>query len=127
MNMRVLIVLTGSVEIIRISLAQTDVVPAGFWEIAKDFPVLAIFLGTLYYLTKWGERMLEAQRVALKEVYEAHQTFVASLLDQIERKQSKIDESVGKLADEITVLRGTLAEVANMNDVIDRLLEEVRK
>jgi NAD kinase len=127
MTIRALFVLTGSVGILRIGLVQADIIPDGFWEVAKDFPVLAIFLGTLYYLSRLGERMLEAQRIALKEVYEAHQTFVSSLLDQLERKQDKMDESVGSLTNEIAILRGTLSEVAKVDDVIDRLLAEIRK
>ena len=127
MTIRSMIALGGLSEVLKIILSQLDTVPSGFWEIAKDFPILILFLGSLYYLMRWGERMLEAQRLELKEIYQKNQEYFSHLLNQIDLKQEKMESNIAKLTSEISILRGTISELAKVDDVIDRLLAEIRK
>jgi len=125
MNLKIPFVLLALHEASIIALSQNQVIPDGFWEIAKDFPVLAIFLGTLFFLMKWGERILESQRVALKEIYEGNQEFVSALLGQIESRQDKMDSGIEMLAVEIRSLHATLGELTKVDDVIEQMIDRI--
>ena len=125
MNLRILLVLSSFLEILKVGLFQAEVIPESLWEIAKDFPILVIILGTVYYLTKWGERMLEAQRLALKEVYESSQQFLSTILDQMEIRQNKMTDRIELLTQQMAMFGATLGEVSKVDDVIDRLMEKI--
>jgi hypothetical protein len=129
MGIRLLVVFAGY-EALSISLAQIEGGASGFDIFAKaieDFPVLGLFLLSLYYLMKWLEKMLEAQRVAFKEIYEGNQKFLAILLEQIERKQDQMDKSVQNMAKEMEMMRATLGEAVNVRDVVDQLMDRMAK
>lgn len=131
--------LLGGLETLKIWLLQTEL-PGGLWDLARDFPVLVLFLTSLYYLMKWLDRMLEAQRVSLQQIYDKNQAILNTLLATIERKQDATDThiseltkeialirgTVGELIKEIAILRGTVGEVAKIDDVIDRLMDQIR-
>lgn len=114
-------------EVVILGLAQAEVIPGGLWEIAKDFPVLVVFLATLYYLMRWLDRMLEAQRAMLKEVYDSNQLFLANLLTQIEAKQNKMADRIELLTQQVAMSTATLSELTKVDDVIDRLMEKIQK
>ncbi len=124
MNIRLLLGLTGLLEALRLGLYQAD--PAqGFWDLARDFPILAIFLLSIYFILKWVVKILEDQRAGLREVYESNQDYLSNLLSQIERKQNKLEMDIGGLTKEVEMFRATLGEAVNVKDVVDQLLEKI--
>lgn len=125
--MKLVVGLLTTYEGIILGLAQVEVIPGGLWEIAKDFPVLVGVLATLYYLMKWLDKMLEAQRVMLREVYEGNQLFLSNLLTQIEAKQNKMADRIELLTQQVAMSTATLGEVTKVDDVIDRLMEKIQK
>lgn len=138
MNIKLVAVALTTYEAMIFGLAQAEVVPTGLWEIAKDFPVLVVFLATLYYLMKWLDRMLEtqrvtskevleAQRVTSKEVYEGNQLFLSNLLTQIEAKQNGMANRIELLTQQVAISTATLNELTKVDDVIDRLMEKIQK
>ena len=116
-NRILLIGILSGIEVLKVAVAQVEVIPGGFWEIAKDFPALVLFLAALYYLMRWFDKMLEAERSGLKDIYASNQQFLGTLLSQIEHKQEKMDISSEDLTKEVMILRGTLTEVAKVDDV----------
>lgn len=127
MNMKLLIVVLTTYKAAIFGLAQAEIIPGGLWEIAKDFPVLVVFLAALYYLMRWMDRMLEAQREMLKEVYESNQLFLSNLLAQIDAKQNKMSDRIELLTQQVALSSATLSEVTKVDDVIDRLMEKIQK
>lgn len=127
MNVKLTVVILTIYETAVISLAQAEIVPNGIWEIVKDFPVLGLFLATLYYLMKWLDKTLEAQRLALKEVYESNQLFLSTLLNQIETKQNRMADRIELLTQQVALSTATLSEVVNFEDSIKRLMEKIQE
>lgn len=125
MDLKIPVVILGTYEGLLFGLAQAQLVPDGLWDIAKELPVLALFLATLYYLTKWGSRMLEAQRAELREIYENNQKFLSALLDGIITRQDKMDISIETLAIEIRNLHATLGELTKVDDVIEQMIDRI--
>lgn len=117
-----------AVELIRFGAAfQVGFTDDQIWDIVKDFPLLVIFGVSFYFVAKWMVRLLDDQRAGLKEVYETNQKFINTLLKQIEQRQNRMDQSITDLASQCKLLHSTISEVAKVDDVIDRLLEEIRK
>jgi hypothetical protein len=121
--MKFLLFLLGVYEIIYIALMQ--MIPPELLTAFKDFPLLFIFLGSLYYLMKWLEKMLHSQRVSLKEVYDSNQVFLSELLAQIETKQNKMADRIEILTQQIALINATVSEVAKADDIIERLIERM--
>lgn len=127
MNRFVLAAALGGLETLKIWLAQTDVLPTGLWDLARDFPVLVLFLATLYYLMRWLDKMLEAQRLSIQQIYDKNQVFLNTLLATVERKQDSMDGHIEQLTKEVSILRATVGEVAKVDDVIDRLMDQLKE
>lgn len=104
----------GGLELLKISLAQTEVVPGEVWQILGNFPELTIFLIALYYTVKWLER-----------VYGNNQAIVSDLVKQTDESIKEVRDEVRSLKAEIQVLRGTVSEVAKVDDLMDRLMEKI--
>lgn len=127
-----LIALFGGIEVLKIALYQSEVVPSQVWEILGNFPELTIFLVALYYTVKWLDR-----------VYGNNQKVISALIEQAEHRQDQTDgnikdskgeikaelralrDDVKALRDELQILRATVSEVAKVDDVIDRLMEKI--
>lgn len=126
MNIKLLLGLTGLLEIFRLGFSRAQVDPAqGFWELARDFPILAIFLVSIYFILKWVVRILDDQRQGLREVYESNQSYLANLLSQVEQKQNKLETAIEELSKEVKMFRAALEEAVNVKDVVDQLLEKI--
>lgn len=126
MNVKLLLGLTGLLEVFRIGLSQAQTDPEqGFWDLARDFPILAIFLVSIYFILKWVVKILEDQRTGLREIYESNQDYLSDLLRQIEAKQNKLETKIEKLTGEVEMFRATLGEAVNVKDVVDQLLEKI--
>lgn len=123
MSLKVPIALLTMYEALLFGLAQA--ISNDLWDIAKELPVLALFLATLYYLTKWGTRMLEVQRSELRDIYESNQKFLSALLDGIKDRQDKMDTSIETLAIEIRSLHATLSELTKVDDVIEQMIDRI--
>ena len=107
------------------AMAQAPDIPGGFWDVAKEFPGLVIAGGAVYYATKWIEKMLEAQRVALREVYDSNQGFLSTLLGQIEAKQNKMSDRIELLTQQVALTNATVTEFSKMDDVVERLMDRL--
>ena len=125
MNLKILFIMLGLYGGSLIGLAQADVIPGGLWEIAKNFPILAIFMATVYWFSNKLERMLEAQRIALKEVYDSNQIFLSSLLNQIEAKQNKMADRIELLTQQVSLLRVTLKETVSWGEMVKMLMDRL--
>jgi hypothetical protein len=123
-NLKIIAAIFGIYGGSMIGLAQVDAIPGGLWEIAKNFPILAIFMATVYWFNNKLERMLEAQRVALAEVYSSNQIFLSSLLGQIDTKQNKMADRIELLTQQVAMLRATLSETVSMADLVMKLIED---
>lgn len=110
-----------------IGLFQTELVSDSAWRILEEVPTLTIFLGALYYLLKWMERMLELQKQGMKEIYDGQQVFLNTLLSQIETKQNKMADRIELLTQQVAMFRETLSEAVNVKDVVDQLMEKIKK
>jgi uncharacterized protein YlxW (UPF0749 family) len=120
-------VMGGTIAYLGTGLLQGAILPDSLLRIFEDFPLLAIFLYSLYYLLKWMERMLEIQRSTIKEIYDEQQVFLTTLLSQIEQKQNKMADRVELLTQQVAMFGATLSEVTKVDDVIERLLERIDK
>ena len=126
MNIRLIIALTSALEVFRLGVAQAQIDPIqSFWELARDFPILAIFLLSIYFILKWVVRILEDQRVGLREVYESNQDYLSDLLKQLEQRQTGMETSIDNLSKEVEMFRATLGEAVNVKDVVDQMLEKI--
>jgi len=115
----------ASVEFARVGLQQAEIIPAGVWEVFKDFPLLAMVMVIIYFIARWFEKILNDQRTSLKEIYEGNQKILLTLMKQIEGRQDHLDDGIEKISGEIALMRSTLAEVANVNDVVDQLMDRL--
>jgi hypothetical protein len=131
MNFKIPIILLGVYEVSRMGLvyamAQTPDIPGGLWDVAKEFPGLVIAGGAAYYVMKWLDKMLEAQRLALKEVYDSNQIFLSGLLGQIEAKQNKMADRIELLTQQVALINATVSELAKMDDVVERLMDKLER
>jgi hypothetical protein len=134
MNLKIPIIFLGVYEISRMGLvyamAQTPDIPGGLWDVAKEFPGLVIAGGaaySAYYVMKWLDKMLEAQRLALKEVYDSNQIFLSGLLGQIEAKQNKMADRIELLTQQVALINATVSELAKMDDVVERLMDKLER
>ncbi len=125
MNLKILLIATSFYEVGYHVLMQADIIPIELLQAFKDFPLLFIFLGSLYYLMKWLEKMLEAQRVNLREIYDNNQVFLSNLLSQIEVKQNKMSDRIELLTQQVAIVNATVAEVAKIDDVVDKLMDRL--
>lgn len=125
MNLKILLLSTSFYEVGYHVLIQVDIIPIELLQAFKDFPLLFIFLGSLYYLMKWLEKMLEAQRVNLREIYDNNQVFLSNLLSQIEVKQNKMSDRIELLTQQVAIVNATVAEVAKIDDVVDKLMDRL--
>lgn len=106
---------------------QVEILPDNLVSILVQLPLVAVVVWLQLQNQRWLERMLEVQRVSIKETYASQQIFLDKLLSQMDAKQEKMISQVELLAAQIALCNATVGEVAKVDDVIDRLLTEVRK
>jgi hypothetical protein len=143
MWLRAVVVLSVS-EITLIGLFQSDVVSGDVLQILEQYPPLVVVLVVVYYLQKvqrediqerrkqqvedaketreWLEKMLETQRISLKETYEGQQQFVSVLLSQIESKQNNMSDRMELLTQQLAINTATVSEVAKVDSIVSELI-----
>jgi hypothetical protein len=117
----------GTTEVAVIVAAQTSVIPDNLLLLLTNLPIVALVVWLQLQNQKWLEHMLSIQRESLKSIYEGQNQFLDMLLNQMESKQDRMIKQLEDLTNSIEILRGTISEVAKVDDVIDRLLLEIRK
>jgi hypothetical protein len=130
-------------------LFQVEVVSSDILQILDQSSPLVVVLVVVYYLQKvqreeiherriqqvedaketreWLEKMLEIQRVSLKETYEGQQQFVTALLAQIEKKQNDTLGLLERLRQQMEVNTSTVSEIAKVDSMFSELIARLEK
>jgi hypothetical protein len=117
----------GVTETAVIIAAQTSVIPDNLLLLLTNLPIVALVVWLQLQNQKWLEHMLSIQRESLKSIYEGQNQFLNTLITQMENKQNEMASQLGSLTNRIEILRGTVSEVAKIDDVVDRLLLEIKR
>jgi hypothetical protein len=117
----------GITELTIRAAAQAQIIPESIISIFAQLPLVAVIIWLQLQNQKWLEHMLEIQRNSIKEIYAGQQTFLNQLLGQIEAKQNKMADRIELLTQEVAMFRATLGEAVNVKDVVDQLLEKIKK
>jgi hypothetical protein len=107
--------------------AQADLLPTNLISILAQLPLVAVIIWLQLQNQKWLEHMLDVQRKSIKEIYRDQQAFLNTLIIQIEEKQNRMTDEIENLARQVSLYGATLSEVANMNELVDRLMEKLQK
>lgn len=138
-----------SYEAIVLSILQSDIMSDSLMRILEQFPVLGVILIVMYYMQKAYredaketnarlEHMLEAQRVNLKEIYETNkegnrltyevnQTFLSTLIAQIEAKQTRMSDRIELLTQQLAINTSTVNEIAKVDSIISELIARLEE
>jgi hypothetical protein len=117
----------GVSEVLVAVSAQTNILPENLISIFVQLPLVAVIIWLQLQNQKWLEHMLEVQRSSLKSIYEGQNAFLDTLLKQIDDKQNKMVDQIEYLGKMVALLHATVSEVVKVDDVIDRLLGEIRR
>jgi hypothetical protein len=107
--------------------AQTSVIPDNLLLLLTNLPIVALVVWLQLQNQKWLEHMLSIQRESLKSIYEGQNQFLNTLIIQMENKQDEMASQLKDLTNNVKMLNATVSEVVKVDDVIDRLLLEIRK
>lgn len=115
---------------ISLGLFQSQIVPdSAVMRIFEDFPIFGLFIFTLYYVQKqqrednrqnreWLEHMLDLQRSNLNKTHEGQNTFLSTVITQIETKQNDMANRVELLAQQIAINTSTVNEIAKVDSIV---------
>jgi hypothetical protein len=117
----------GITELTISAAAQAQIIPESLISIFAQLPLVTVIIWLQLQNQKWLEHMLDVQRKSIKEIYAGQQTFLDQLLGQIEAKQTKMADRIELLTQEVAMFRATLGEAVNVKDVVDQLLEKIKK
>ncbi len=131
-------ILVGVSEALLGVAVQSQMIPDSMVSIFAQLPLVAVIIWLQLQNQKWLKSMLDTQREALHAIYEAntkslndaHESrnkFLNTLLGQIETQQNKMSYQLDELTKQVALFGATLSEVGKVDDVIDRLLAEIRK
>ncbi len=96
-------------------------------RIFEDFPILGIFLFSLYHLLHWMEKLLEMQQTNTKEIYDGQQVFLTSIIKQMEAKQTRIADRIELLTQQVAVNTATVNEVAQVDNIVSDLIARLEQ
>lgn len=117
----------GLGELVVGTAAQAQIIPDNLINIFVQLPLVAVIIWLQLQNQKWLEHMLEVQRNSIKEIYAGQQAFLLALLNQIEAKQNKMSDQITGVEKQLNIFGAMLAEVASMDDLVERLMERLRK
>lgn len=112
--------LFGAGELAITGLTQAQILPENLLSILIQLPLVAVIIWLQIQNQKWLEHMLEVQRNSLKEIY-------GMLLAQMEAKQNKMSDRIELLTQQVAMFGATLGEAVNVKDVVDRLMDQMKK
>ncbi len=127
------------VAVIGLFLSQSQIAPDGaVIRIFEQFPIVGLVIFTLYYVQKqqrednkqtreWLEHMLDLQRSSLKEIYGKQNTFLATVIAQIETKQNDMADKIELLAQQIAVNTSTVNEIAKVDSIVAELIARLEQ
>jgi ABC-type transport system involved in cytochrome bd biosynthesis fused ATPase/permease subunit len=117
----------GTTEAVIMIAAQTTAIPENLLLLLTNLPVVVLVVWLQLQNQKWLEHMLTIQRESLKSIYEGQNHFLDMLLNQMENKQDAMIKQLQHLTSSVEILRGTVSEIAKIDDVVDRLLLEIKR
>lgn len=117
----------GVSELAITGLTQAQILPENLLSILIQLPLVAVIIWLQIQNQKWLEHMLEVQRKSLKEIYGQQQETLNMLLAQMESKQNKMSDRIELLTQQVAMFGATLGEAVNIKDVVDRLMDQMKK
>ena len=139
----------GVSQLAIVGLFQANAISSDIFQILEQYPPLVVVLVVVYYLQKvqrediqerrrqqvedsvatreWLEKMLDVQRVSLKQIYEDQQQFVSVLLSQIEGRQSDMSDRVELLTQQLAINTSTVSEIAKVDSMFSELIARLEK
>lgn len=123
-----LLVGIGVYEVVISYLAQAELVSDGLMaRILEQYPPLAVVLIVVYWLRRTQredaretndrlDKMLETQRISLKDIYESQH-----------KCQERLVHKVEKLENQIAINTATVAEISQVDNIVSDLIARLEK
>lgn len=130
-------------------LAQVDAISPQWFDMLREYPILIMIIGIVYYLQKqqrednkerrsqqkednelihtWLEEMLETQRQSLSEIYSSQQQFISILLGQIESNQNDLFKKIEQNTQQLAINTGTVNEIAKVDHIVSELIAKLEQ
>ena len=117
--------LFGASEALLTLAAQTQLLPDNLIGILAQLPLVAVIIWLEMRNKQWLEHMLAVQRQSLKEIYDSRNAFLDTLLKSVDSRQTEMRDQVERMENQMVIFAGMLAEVAKMDDLVDRLMDKI--
>lgn len=117
----------GRVAVISIAAQQAEIVPDSYLGLLLQLPLVGLVVWLQLQNQKWFGRMLNLHDESIKEVYGKNQDFVNNLLTVLERRQTEMLNVIRLLEKQVDLFRASLAEVTEVSDLVDRIVEKIQQ
>ncbi len=117
------------------TLFQGAIIPENIYRLLEQYPPLFIVAIVAYYMHKiqreenatnreWLEKMLDIQRTSLRETYDGQNVFLSALMENINNRQDKMNETIDDFRKQLAINTSTVSETSTLVEVFGNRLDK---